>query len=228
MKSLFFDTGPIITLVMSRLSWILPHLKKQFGGEFYITPAVKFELIDRPLTMNRFKFEALQVMKLIRDGVLTVYTDVLNDDVKRVSTIANNSFSIRGKTMDIIQKGEVESVICAKKTGSAVVIDERTVRLFIEKSAGMKRLLKSRFRQNVQPNQQKIKEFTSYFKGLTIVRSIELVAVAYKMKLLDTYIPKGRNGKNILVDSVLWATKFNGCAVTNHEVEELMRHLTRQ
>ncbi|MAG73922.1 hypothetical protein CL620_06410 [archaeon] len=210
---------------MSRLSWILPHLKKQFGGTFYITPAVKFELIDRPLTMNRFKFEALQVMKLIRDGVLAVYPDVPNDEVKRLSTIANNSFSMRGKSMDIIQKGEIESVICAKKLGASVVIDERTVRLFIERSAGMKRLLKSRFRRNVEPNQQKIQEFTSYFKGLTIIRSIELVSIAYKMKLLDTYIPNGKNGKNILVDSILWATKFNGCAVTNHEVEEISQFL---
>jgi len=31
-KALFFDTGPIITLVMSRMVWILPELKKKYGG----------------------------------------------------------------------------------------------------------------------------------------------------------------------------------------------------
>ena len=45
---LFFDAGPVISLVMSRLAWLLPDLKKQFGGKFYITPAVKNELVDRP------------------------------------------------------------------------------------------------------------------------------------------------------------------------------------
>ena len=72
-KILFFDAGPIITLIMSRLSWILPELKKQFNGKFYMTPAVHYELIERPLTMKRFKFEALQVSKLVHEGVFEVY-----------------------------------------------------------------------------------------------------------------------------------------------------------
>ncbi len=29
-RIIFFDTGPIITLIMSRLEWILPELKKKF------------------------------------------------------------------------------------------------------------------------------------------------------------------------------------------------------
>ena len=48
-KAIFFDAGPIISLVMSRLGWILPLLKKKYGGKFYITPAVSMELIERPL-----------------------------------------------------------------------------------------------------------------------------------------------------------------------------------
>ena len=30
-KILFFDAGPVISLVMSRLPWILPELKRKFG-----------------------------------------------------------------------------------------------------------------------------------------------------------------------------------------------------
>ena len=55
-KVLFFDAGPIISLVMSRMWWVLPKLKKEFGGTFYITPAVKFELVERPLQTKRFAF----------------------------------------------------------------------------------------------------------------------------------------------------------------------------
>src|SRR3989338_5830007 len=111
-KILFFDAGPIITLVMSRLIWLLPELKKQMNGRFYITPAVKKELIERPLTVKRFEFEALQVSKLIRDGIIEVYDKVPTNTVHNLITLANSSFSINGKNMDIIQAGEMESVAC--------------------------------------------------------------------------------------------------------------------
>ncbi len=221
-KILFFDAGPVITLVTSRLVWILPTLKKQFNGTFYITPAVKFELIDRPLTVKRFEFEALEVMKMIKEGILQVYDKVPKKRVMELQNLANSSFSIKGKTMDIIQSGELESLAGVLETGAdAIVMDERTLRLFIENSAEMQNLLKTRFQSEVSADQAKMKAFVQAAKGVTIIRSIELVGVAYRMGLLKDYIPEGKEGKETLVDSVLWATKFNGCAVTEHEIEEL-------
>ena len=48
MRSIIFDTGPIISLTMNNLIWTLKHLKRQFKGDFLITPAVKKELIEKP------------------------------------------------------------------------------------------------------------------------------------------------------------------------------------
>ncbi|HLC52606.1 MAG TPA: hypothetical protein VJI98_05150 [Candidatus Nanoarchaeia archaeon] len=227
MKSLFFDSGPIITLVMSRLDWILPELKKRFGGEFYITPAVKRELIDRPINIRRFEFEALQVMKLLREGVLKIYQDVPQQEVKSLISLANSSFSARGKTIDIIQQGELESVVAALKTNSKVVIDERTLRLLIENSKAVEGLLEKRFKEDMIPDKEKIKQFNSITISVEIIRSIELVGVAYQLGLLDGYIPKRKYGENVLVDAILWATKYNGCAVTPHEIEEIKQQLLR-
>ena len=109
-KILFFDAGPIISLVMSRLAGILPELKKQFGGTFYITPAVKYELVDRPINVKRFEFEALQTLKLITDGVLEVYDKVPQKKVARLRTLANGAFRIKNKPIDIVQSGELESL----------------------------------------------------------------------------------------------------------------------
>ena len=149
-KKLFFDAGPIITLVMSRLSWILPLLKEKYGGEFYITPAVKYELIDRPLTISRFQFEALQVLKLLRDGTLKLYDKVPQQQATKLKNLANNSFRINNKNMDLIQAGEIESVTSSlQEENSAVVMDERTLRLFIEDSNQMEKLLEIRFKKNV-------------------------------------------------------------------------------
>jgi hypothetical protein len=67
----------------------------------------------------------------------------------------------------------------------------------------------------------KVAAFAAYFKNLFIIRSIELASVAYKFGLLNSYIPPRKGGRSVLVDSILWATKSNGCAVTEHEIEEM-------
>ena len=224
-KVLFFDTGPIISLVMSRLDWILPKLKEQFGGKFYITPSVRRELIERPITIKRFQFEALQVLKLISDGVLEIYDKIPTKEVNVLINLANSSFKIGNKTMDIIQEGEMESLASALKLNAGVVIDERTIRLFVENNKGMEKLLERRFHKNVTPNLTKMNQFSKELSKVKIIRSIELVSVAYKLGILNDYIPKLRGGKRILVNSILWSTKYNGCAVTPHEIEEIKKLL---
>lgn len=225
MKAMFFDAGPIITLVMSRLSGILPELKKSFGGDFYITPAVKFELIDRPLTIKRFELEALEVMRMVREGILTVYENVPQKRVKELKDLANSSFRLKNKTLDVLQAGEVESVASALDTKSSMVMDERTLRLFIENYRAMKSLLERRNKSKVIADEVKMKKFSTILRDVPIIRSIELVSIAYKMGFLNSYVPPRKYGKNILVDAVLWATKFNGCAVTEHEIEEIKQVL---
>ncbi len=225
-KILFFDAGPVISLTMSRLIWILPKLKEQFGGKFYITPAVKYELVDRPINVKRFGFEALQVLKLIRKGVLEIYKNVPTKNTVELKRLANSAFRIKGKTMDILQAGELESLACVMDTeAAAIVMDERTLRLLIEDSSEMKKLLHRRSKSKVEVDQQRIRQFSKHIKGVNIIRSIELVGVAYRMGLLDSYIPKRKLGRSILLDGVLWATKFNGCAVTPHEIEEMKKCL---
>ncbi len=229
MKALFFDTGPIITLVMSRLVWILPELKKKYGGKFYITPSVKLELITRPMDIKRFQFEALQALKLIKDGVLEVYDDVPQKEVERLHALANNSFKISNKNMEVVQSGEIESVVCALQAGAeAMVMDERTMRLFIENNKEMKALLERRFNKAVSVDAEKMKQFSKEFAGVKIIRSIELIGVAYKMGLLDSYVPGQKNGRETLVEAVLWAAKYNGSAVTEHEVEEIKDFLLKK
>jgi hypothetical protein len=220
-KILFFDSGPIISLVMSRLGWILPELKKKFNGKFYITPAVKYELVDRPITIRRFEFEALEVMKLLREGILEVYDKIPGKQVRLLTNLANSSFKANGKKIDVMQKGEMEAVACALQEKAGLVIDERTLRIYIEDSKNMEKLLERRFKHDVKSDKNKMLQFNKMVKNVPIIRSIELASVAYKLGILNSYIPKIRNGKNFLVDGILWSTKYNGCAVTEHEIEEI-------
>jgi hypothetical protein len=225
MKALFFDAGPIITIVMSRLTDLLPKLKASFGGKFYITPAVKKELVDHPLNTKRFEFEALEVMKLLREGTLEIYDKIPVTKVKMLTKLANTSFKIKNKTMDIVQAGEMESVAAALETGSILVIDERTLRLFIEDAGKMEKLLEHRFKRDVTSSSTKLQDFQQQFKKLTIIRSIELICVGFKMGLLDSYIPKQKHGRAMVLDAALWSAKYNGCAVTPHEIAEIKQFL---
>lgn len=214
---------------MSRLVWILPELKKKYGGKFYITPSVKRELITRPMDIKRFEFEALQALKLLKDGILEVYEDVQEKEVARLHAIANSSFKIENKDMEVVQSGEIESVVCALKAGAeAMVMDERTMRLFIENNKEMKALLERRFNKPVSVDAEKIKQFSKELGSIKIIRSIELVGVAYKMGLLDSYIPEQKNGREVLVEAALWNAKYNGAAVTEHEVEEIKDFLLKK
>src|SRR3989338_1873150 len=227
-KKMFFDAGPLITLIMSRQIDLLPALKKKFNGEFYITPAVHLELVERPLSIRRFSLEALEVEKLIREGVLNVYELVPSGKVNELINLANHSFFINGKSLDILQSGEMESIVSALQEDSPIVMDERTLRLLIENPTEMKSLLEKRFQKNVYCDIEKAKAFSKSLQEVPIIRSIELIAVSYRLGLLNNYIPEGKDGQSVLLDSLFWAAKYGGCAVTQDEIEEMKKELLKK
>ncbi len=206
---------------MSNLVWILAPLKEKFGGKFYITPAVRRELVEHPLNVKRFEFEALQVLRLIENGILEVYPNVPQGQADNLVALANSSFKIGDKTLDIMQEGEVEIIASALQLNAPIVMDERTIRLMIENNKEMRKLLELRFSKEVEVNSDKVKQFADLTKDIKIIRSVELVGVAYSFGLLNDYIPKLKDGKEKLIDSILWSVKYNGCAVTESEIEEL-------
>jgi hypothetical protein len=224
MKALFFDAGPIITLIMSRMGYVLPMLKTIYGGKFYITPAVKYELVDRPLGIRKYQFEALQVLRLIREGILEVYEDVPNNKVKSYFKLANKSFYLGKKSIDLIQEGEMQSLVCAKECGAdGIVMDERTLRLLVEEDEAMVSLLERRFNRSVNCKKDNLNLFKEKVKDVKILRSIELISVAYKKGFFDMYEPNIEKGRDKLIEAILWTAKYNGCAVTDQEVEQIKR-----
>src|SRR3989338_9319364 len=97
MKLITFDTGPIISLTTNNLLGLLTNLKDKYKGSFYITEAVKKELIERPLMTKKFKFEALQVLRSINQGVLEVFnSEDLRHKTVHLLELANNCFKAQG------------------------------------------------------------------------------------------------------------------------------------
>jgi len=226
MKTIIFDSGPIISLTMNNLLWILEPFKKINNANFCITPFVKKELVDTPLTKTkRFMFEALQVMHYIENKTIKI---ISNNEIKRQTSklleIANNCFGAFGHNINIVHEAEMSAIaLCLQKNADALVVDERTARLLIENPKKLLNILEHTLHTNVRENKNNIKEFREMTKNVKIIRSVELVTVAYEKGLLDKYLANTPDSKKILLESVLWGVKLNGCAVSKRELEQIIR-----
>ncbi|MBT3985836.1 hypothetical protein HOD38_04450 [archaeon] len=225
MKSLVFDSSTIITLAMNNLLWLLKPLRKKFRGEFYIPLSVKKEIIDTPLKSKKFKFEALQVLKVIREGDLKIYDDSkLASKTKELVRLMNKIFSSGNKDLKVLHEGEVSALVLAQELGSqAVVIDERTTRMLLERPFELGDYLKRKLHRDIFVNRKVLDRFSKEFKSLRIIRSVELGLVAYELGLLDRYIPDKKLGnEKDLLDAFLWGAKLRGCAVSVSEINSLL------
>ncbi|MBW3022920.1 hypothetical protein KY308_02365 [Candidatus Woesearchaeota archaeon] len=224
MKSLFFDAGPVISLATNNLLWVLAKLKANYGGKFYFSGAVKKELIDIPYRSKKFKFEAIQIMKAVEEGTFEIVPSEKTADLtKKLLEAANSIYFARGVAVRIVHTGEMDSLAGAILMNSdAVVIDERTTRMLLEDPYGLKDLLRSKLRTFVKMDEKKLDVFRSIAGKINVIRSAELVTVAYEMGLLNSYLPKVPRAGSELLDGMLWGIKLNGCSLTREEIDKVM------
>ena len=222
-KAIIFDASTLITFSMNGLYEELRKLKKVFGGRFFITTMVREEIIDKPVQRKRFELEALRLQKLLEDGVLEMPQSIgikreeVEKQMNEYMDIANNIFSGRGDPIKLIHYGESSCLglyRILKERGWNVVmaVDERTLRMLVEKPDNLRELLQRKLHTNVQLNK---KNFAP-FKGFKIIRSTELAYILHKKKLIDI-----GNGKAL--DALLWAMKFKGCSISDEEIKQIKR-----
>ena len=225
MRSIVFDAGPIISLATNNLLWILPHLKKEYNGKFCVTESVKRELIDHPMETRKFKFEAIQIQRLIEEGTLEVMgSEFIDAQTPRMLETANRIFMAFNNYMKIVHYAEMSVIAAAMEQKSdAIVIDEKTTRLIMENPKLMMEILRKTLHTPIKLNENNLKEFRNMAKDIKAIRSVELVAIAYEQGILDEYITKMPDARKNLLESVLWGVKLNGCAVSKEEIEQIMR-----
>ena len=225
MKSLVFDAGPIISLSMNNLLFILEPLRKNFNGKFFITQSVKKELVDRPLEIKKFKFEAIQVEMLIENGTLEIIdNDFIRQEAQTLLETANGIFMAYKNYMRIVHFAEMSVIAAAMNTNAnAIVLDEKTTRLLIENPKIMLEIFRKTLHTSISVNENNLASFKSKVKGMSTIRSTELVTMAYERGYLDSYITKIPDARKNLLESVLWGVKLNGCAVSKEEIEQIVR-----
>lgn len=228
MKAIIFDSGPLISLTLNNLLWVLEPLKQKYKGDFFITSAVKEEVVDYPLKTKKFKFEGFQVLKSIRDGVLSVFeTDYVRKETGKMMDLANNIFEVHGKPFKSLHYPELSVLVAAKEVkAEAVVVDEQSTRLLMENPSRMEQLVKKRMHAKVFLNRQCLEEFQSAMRHINVIRSTELVTIAYECGFLNKYIAKPTTipkPKEELLDGLLWGLKLNGCAISEREINQILK-----
>lgn len=229
MKSLVFDTGTVISLVMNNLLWTLKPLKKQYKGDFFMPASVKGELIDRPLKTKKFKLEALVIQDYLMEGVFKlVESKEVKDKAAYLLKLANNIFWANGKPLKIIQKAEMEALaIVIHNKSDALVVDERTLRLLVENPKNLTKLLSHRLHTNIKVNEKTLNEFKKRIGNVNVLRSTELAVAAYDLGILDRFITSNKKVHNefrsSLLEGALWGLKLRGCSISSNEIKEIMK-----
>ena len=211
MKNIVFDTGPIITLSLNNLLWLLEPLKKKANARFIIPDAVKVELIDRPLKTKKFKFEAMRTTRYIRNKILEIKG---GEDIEELTTelleLANHCFKAKGQWIKIVHYAEIEALdLAIKLKARVIVIDERTTKKLMENPKKLKETLARKLHTSIHVNKNYLKRFLEKTKGIKTLRSVELVTIAYEIGLLDKYLADIPEARRNLLDSVLWGVKLS-------------------
>ena len=220
-KAIIFDASSLIGFSMNGLLYIIEELKKNFNGHFIITKEVKYEVIDKPLKIKRFKLEALKITELLNKKVLEM-PDALSIDEKIISKktqeildTANSMYRDKKGHIHLLDLGESSCLALAKalnekKIENVLSVDERTTRMLCEKPDNLKKLLQKKLHTSINYDKTKAKTF----QGFKIIRSVELIYLAYKKGLTKL------KGKQAL-DALLFALKFKGCSVSHEEIEQI-------
>lgn len=228
MKDVVFDSSTVISLATNNLLFTLPLLKKKFKGNFYITKIVKQEIIDKPIHAKKWKLEAFIILNLLTKKIINYYKekDLESKKIKLLS-LANNIFETKGRYITLLHGGEIETLALAVKLNAVYAVDERTTRMLIENPKRLQDLLESKLHSKVVVNNKNLREFQKETKNIIIIRSVELMTVAFELGLLDEYAaetPLYRDGlKKNLLDGLLWGLRLRGCSISGKEIDEIKK-----
>jgi len=220
-KAIVFDSSTLINFTMNGLLEEFGELKKGFDGKFLVTKEVIAEIIDKPMTIKRFKLEALKIKKMLAEKILEMPSAVgigdnqISEMTNEIKNKANNIFFGRGNAIQIIHSGEssclaLSALLNEKKIDNVISVDERTTRMLGEKPENLSMLLQKKLHTEIKPK----KENFAFFKKFKFIRSAELIYVAYKKGIV-----KLKN--HDILDALLYALKFNGCSISDEEIYEI-------
>ena len=99
----------------------------------------------------------------------------------------------------------------------------------IENPRLIEKRLRRKLHTNVQTNKENIRKIEKKLKNLRVIRSFELVKIAFELGYLDKYMLEEEkevvpNLKRAVLEGVLWAIKLSGCSVRGEDIIEVLKN----
>ena len=216
-----FDASSLISMSQSCLINILGDLQHEIGARFVVPESVYAEVVEKPINIKRFELNAVRIKKAVDEGWLEIKAldRIHQEQATEIDGIANQLFFIKGRPLQIVQRVEIDALALLDQLGSKLlVIDERTARSIIEDPARLKTIIERRKDRRVFLKKENADALRAMFPDLRIVRSVELVALAFEKGVAAKELP---NDKQAL-EAALYAVKYAGCAVSRSEIEQFL------
>jgi protein involved in sex pheromone biosynthesis len=171
------------------------------------------------MTIRRFELEALRMNDLYKKGVIKLAdlsveeVDELREIRDGLMDVANRSYKTKKKTLHLLDKGEAAALALAKimkdKNGKDVpiAIDERTARMLVENPENLRKVLEKKFHTSVTADLKGLESF----KGFKVIRSTEIVYMAFKKRLTKVRGPKA-------LEALLYGLRFKGASISDEEI----------
>ena len=221
-NSIVCDSSSLISLAEACLLDVLKFLKKYFRGKFIYPREVRYESIGHPMNMKEHALRALRLKEFEEAGYIVPISMDIHEETKNLMDLANSIFTCKGKAIHLIDEGETAQIVLAKRLGIRyLLIDERTTRVLIEAPFKLKSHLEREFNKTVEVNQRLLDQFLEYVEGMSVIRSTELLVLAYQYGYFDKF----GEFKLKALESSLYTLKFSGCSVSFEEIEELMKEI---
>jgi len=215
------DSSTLISISSNCLMSIFTRYCTRSNIEAIITPSVYLESVSNPLNIKRFQLNAIRIKDAVDAGKINVAVKdlTLTKESERLMQIANNIASVKGKSLKLVHQGEAETLALMKKESAQVLaVDERTTRMLLESPEGMRSFLGKRYGEAIEISQESASALRNEIKGLAIIRSVELIALAYSANCFEPDLESTPKA----LEAALYAAKFAGCAVSFDEISEYL------
>ncbi|MCR4368667.1 MAG: hypothetical protein NUV67_02045 [archaeon] len=217
MTKIIVDSSTLITLSGSCFINIFRELSEREKIRFILPASVYYESVERPIKIRRFELNAIRIREAVRGGYLELArtTPSMKLTMEKLASATANVCRANGKKIRLIDLGEAETLALMKEVGGDILaIDERTTRMLIEEPQNVLKFLEHKHQCKVTMDRGELGEFRQFFGKIRVVRSVELLALAYADGAFATSMPKSKES----LEAALFAAKFAGCAVSAQEI----------
>ncbi|MCC7571353.1 hypothetical protein KO465_08550 [Candidatus Micrarchaeota archaeon] len=218
MESVVCDASSLISLSSSCYLNVLKLFKQKI--QFIIPKAVEYECIIKPRSIKQFSLNSFKLSHLVKLGIITI-TEEDQSFLKDIMDTGNNIYYKQGKPIHLIDKGECGMIAyCIDRKVNYMLIDERTTRALIEAPHVLKKHFEKEFNVHITTNIENLEKFREMTKNINVLRSSELLILAYKKGYFDDY----ENPKKMLESSLNYL-KYSGCALSFEEIDQFIKTL---